>query len=217
MSALETLRTLAAGKRPTSSLLHTARLAAYGSEFYGEEAIVEALRLDPRPLSNAAQVLTAPGHAAIFDGHLALFADLNGELVGRIWLIGNSQPVAREPGLSVAFDPDLAQARGDVFAQASDHPALEDEAFEQVLIAGRSIVNDDPTSYRTRALCVRAFGSNVEGAALFAVCRLTGQPVRTSGFAMAAACWAPDGITIVRDSSGEAALTEAAWTPRIGT
>jgi hypothetical protein len=217
MSGLETLRMLAAGERPASGLLHTARLSAFGSKFYGAEAIVEALQRDPRPLSDAAQVLAASGHIAIFDGDTAIFADLHREQVGRIWLLGNGQPAARETALSVAFDPDLAQARGDVFAAVSDHPSLEPDAFEQVLSAGRTIANDDPTSYRTRAFCVRAFGSPAQGAALFAVHRLADQPVRTSGFAMAAAHWAPGGLTIIRDRSGEAALTEAAWTPRIGT
>jgi hypothetical protein len=216
MTALETLRRLAAGERPAVGLLHTARLTAFGSEFYGEEAIVEAFRPGNTELSDAETILASSGHIAVFDTETALFADLHGELIARIWRLGEGQPVARKPALSVAFDPDLAQARGDVFAQASDHPALEPDAFEQVLLTGRSIANDDPASYRTRALCLRAFGSSAEGAALFAVYRLTGQPVRASGFAMAAARWSPEGLRIVRDRSGEAALAEAAWTPRIG-
>lgn len=216
MSAVETLRTMLAGGRPTFGLLHTARLAAFGAEFYGEEAIIEAFRRENHVLSDAASVLASPGHIAIFDKDTVVFADLYGELIARIWLLGDGNPAAGETGVSVAFDPDLAQARGDVFAAASDHPALEPDAFEKVLQAGRSIAHGDHTSYRTRAIALRAFGSASAGSALFAVHRLVGNPRRTPGFAMVAVRWAPDGLTIARDRSGEAASLAAAWTPCIG-
>lgn len=216
MSALEVLQMLAAGQRPTSGLLHTARLAAYGTEFYGEEAIVEAFRREPQVISDAVTVLALPGHIAIFDSDTALFADLHGESIARIWRLGDGDPAAGEPGISVAFDPDLAQARGDVFAAETDHPALGPDAFEKLLQAGRTIAHADPASYRTRAIAVRAFGNAAEGSALFAVHRLIGNPRRTSGFAMAAVRWAPDGLTIVRDRSGEATAVTAAGTPCIG-
>ncbi len=215
MTAIDTLRRLAAGEQPRSGLLHTTRLEAFGTEHYGEEAIVEAFRLHPQPLTDKAVVVTDPGHLAIFDGSTALVADLHGELIGRIWRLGEGEPCRGEPRISVAFDPDLAQARGDVFAVASDHPALEPTAFDRVLEAGRDIARDDPAAYRTRAFALRAFGSAVDGAALFAVHRLAGQPVRTSGFALAAAHWTSEGSVIVRDRCGEAALRAAVWSPSI--
>jgi hypothetical protein len=216
MSAVETLRMLAAGKRPVSGLLHTARLEAFGTEAYGEEAILEAFRRESAAISDAARVLSAPGHIAIFDGNTAIFADIYGDLVARIWCLGEGLPAEGEPGISVAFDPDLAQARGDVLAAATDHPALEPQALERVIEAGRAIARGDPGSFRTRAFALRAFGSAEEGAALFAVYRLAGGPRRSSGFAMAAVCWTPDGLTIIRDRAGEAALAAGAWTPRTG-
>ena len=217
MIALETLQMLAAGQRPTSGLLHTARLAAFGTEFYGEEAIVEAFRRAPQTISDAAAVLGCRGHIAIFDSDTALFADLHGESIARIWRLGDGVPAAGEPAISVAFDPDLAQARGDVFAAATDHPALAPDAFEKLLQAGRTIAHADPAAYRTRAIAVRAFGSATEGSALFAVHRLIGNPRRTAGFAMAAVRWTSDGLTTFKDRSGEAAAVTGAWTPCIGT
>ena len=216
MSAVETLRMLAAGARPASGLLHTARLEAFGVEVYGEEAIVDSFRRAPFDLSDAAKIVVAIGHIAIFDGETALFADLSGESIARIWCLGDGDPVESEPQISVVFDPDLAQSRGDVFMAASDHAALAADAVESTMLAGRAIARDDPDSYLTRAFAIRAFGTAAEGAALFAVYRLAGKPDRTSGFAMAAARWTPDGLQIVRDHVGEDAVAERAWTPRIG-
>lgn len=215
MSALEALQMLAAGQRPTSGLLHTARLAAYGTEFYGEEAIVEAFRRRPQAISDAVTVLALPGHIATFDSDTALFADLHGKTIARIWRLGDGDPAAGEPGISVAFDPDLAQARGDVFAAATDHSALETGAFGKVIAAGRSIAQGDFAAYRSRAFALRAFGSATEGAALFAVYRLAGEHARTSGFSMSAVRWTNGSLTVVRDRAGEAALAEAQWTPGI--
>lgn len=216
MSAVETLRVLAAGGCPASGLLHTARLEAFGAEVYGEEAVVESFRRKPFELSVTATIVKAPGHVAIFDGDTALIADLSEENIARIWRLGTGDAVAGERGVSVAFDPDLAQARGAVFESATDHPALAAEAVECLLLAGRAVVRDNPDTYRTRAFALRAFGAINGGAALFAVYCLAGDPKRSSGFALAAARWTSDGIQIIRDRAGESALTERAWTPRVG-
>lgn len=215
MNAASTLRVLLAGERPASGLLHTARLEAFGAEFYGEEAIVEALRCAPQPLSDAALFLSAPGHLAVFDGTTALFADLYGELIGRIWRLGDGSPAPRESGFSVAFDPDLTQARGDVFAVASDHSALDAAAFGRVIEAGRAIARGDCVACRTRAFALRAFGSEGEGAALFVVHRLAGQAARTAGFAMVAVRWSAEELTIIHDRAGEAAVAADRSTPCI--
>ena len=89
MSAVETLRALASGARPPSGLLHTARLTAFGVEAYGEEAIVKNLRRAPFDLSDGAAILEVPGHLAIFDGEMALVADLCCDNIARIWLLGD--------------------------------------------------------------------------------------------------------------------------------
>lgn len=215
MNAVETLMALAAGEWPPKGLLHTARLEAFGVEAYGEEAIVESFRCAPFDLSDNATVVEATGHVAIFDGDTALVADLYGECITRLWQLSDGNPLDGEPGISVVFDPDLAQARGDVFAAASDHPALAPDAIGCLLRAGRAIARDDPDAYRTRAFAIRAFGTVARGVALFAVHRLEGEFDRRAGFAMAAARWTLDGLQIVRDRAGEDAVAERSWTPHI--
>jgi hypothetical protein len=223
MTALDTLQQLAAGKRPVSGLLHTARLEAMGVEAYGEEAIVESFRRAPMLISDPAKVVIAPGNLAIFDKHQALFADCYGDNISRVWRLGKGDPIESERGVSVVFDVDLAQMRGDVFVAASDHPTLTPDALTAVISAGQALARDDDPSddrgsaYRSRAFVVRAFGTAAEGAALFAVYRLGGIPTaaRWSGFAMAAAHWTNDEVEIVRDIAGEAALARRLWTPRI--
>jgi len=215
MSAVETLRLVASGARPPSGLLHTARLFTSGVETYGEEAIVDSFRRAPFYLSDGAVTLEAPGHLVIIDGRTALVADLYGTNIARIWHLGDGGSVADEPGVSVVFDPDLAQARGDVFLAASDHPALAADAVDRVILAGRTIACDDPDAYRTRAFAMRAFGTAAHGAALFAVHRLQGKHDLSAGFAMAVARWTGDGLQLVRDVAGEAAVAERPWTPRV--
>jgi hypothetical protein len=213
VSAVDTLRILAAGKRPMTGLLHTARLEAFGVEIYGEEAIVEAFRRAPYDFSETATIIDVASHIAMFDGDMAIVADVAGDNIARIWRLGTGDPLVHEPSISVAFDPDLAQANGDVVTRGTDHPELAVEALESVRLAGQAIARAATDAYRTRASTIRAFGSVAEGAALFAVYRLTGDPARNSGFAMAAALWTSAGMEIVRDRVGEAAVSLRPWTP----
>jgi hypothetical protein len=219
MSAFETIRCLATGTRPISGLLHTARLSALGVEAYGEEAIVESFRAAPLDLSDAATIVEAPGHLAIFDGDNALFADVAVGGIARLWRLSAAEPVPDEAGIAVVFNPDLSQARGDIFFAASDHPALATDAEAAMMRAGRALTHDpaedDMVTFRARAFVSRAFGDASDGAALFAVYRLRGGPTRQSGFAMAAAHWNADGMEIVRDKAGEDAIALRDWTPRI--
>jgi hypothetical protein len=219
MSVLETIRCLATGTRPMGGLLHTARLSALGVEAYGEEAVVESFRAAPLELSNAATIIEAPRHLAIFDGEIALFADVGTGGIARLWWLSAAEPVPDEAGIAVVFNPDLTQARGDVFFAASDHPALAIDAETAVMRAGRALTHDpaevDRDTFRARAFVTRAFGDASGGAVLFAVYRLTGGPTRQSGFAMAAAHWNAHGMEIVRDKAGEEAIALRDWTPRI--
>jgi hypothetical protein len=50
---------------------------------------------------------------------------------------------------------------------------------------------------------------------LFALYRLHGAGLRTSGFVHVAARWRDAEVTLVRDSAGEEAVTMTPWTPRI--
>ena len=214
MSALDTLIQLRSGEWPASGLVHNCRLHAFGSEAYGEEAIVERFRTLPYVPADPVTV-AVPGHFAMFAGAGAIIADLSDDNIARMWRVGPGPAILPEPGVSVVFDPDMAQARGDVFFAASDHPALANDSADRVIEAGRAISRDNDGSSRARAFVVRAFGSAAEGAALFAVHRMTGGPIRTSGFAMAAVRWTINELHIVRDLAGEQAVVKVPWTPSI--
>jgi hypothetical protein len=215
MSVVETLRILAAGERPVAGLLHTVRLEAFGVEAYGEEAVIASFRATTMTLSENAAMIQAPGHIALFDEDSALIGDLYNGNIARIWRLGAGVPMPGEPEVSVAFDPDLAQAQGEVFFAASDHPALATEAADIVMRAGQMVTQGSADSYRTRAFATRAWGDATESVALFAVHRLIGDPVRQSGFAMAAAHWSRGSVRIMRDRAGEAAVATHPWSPRI--
>ncbi len=219
MSAAEALRLLARGEHPGEVLLHTARLEALGSEHYGEEAILAQFRAAPLILSESAILLEAPGFCALVDGPAALFAELAGTNIARLWRLGAGTPVPAERAVAVAFDPDLSQARGAVLFSPGDHPALAHDAAERVLQAARHAAQQidlAQPALRTRVFVIRAFGSAAHGAALFAVYRLSGAERLNSGFAMALAWWTPEADGFVRDRAGEAAAALRAWTPRVG-
>lgn len=223
MNTVATLRALASGARPQGQLLPPCRLSAFGTSAYGEEAIVQSFRNAPLALSDAAQTIEAEGHCAIFDGDNALFADLYGTAIARIWRLGPGEPGKTEPMIGVPFDPDLCQARGDVAFRAEDHPALAAEASDALIgIArdeARSFRNSEgPGPYRSRVFVIRAFSALKEAAALFAVHRLGPDAQRSAGFSFVATrfrvedCSAAD-IQIVRDRAGEAAIEQAVWRP----
>ena len=215
----DTLRSIAAGNPAPNGLLHTIRLEAFGMEFYGEEAVTDCFRRAPMIFGDATVVVESVGHIGIFDGETALIADVQDGNVTRIWRLCAGEGRAGEPAICVAFDPDLAQARGDIFFRASDHPALAIDAADALLSVARDAVRGgdwpDPKPYRARVFTIRAFGSAAEGAALFAIYRLVGDPVRHSGFATVAAHWKSGTHRLVRDGAGLASVAHRPWTPRI--
>lgn len=215
MSALDTLRALAKGERPTSGLLHTCRFEGLGYELYGEEAIVARMGLEPFTLGDDVLIFEDAAHIAVLAGARAVYADLSDGNIARLWLLGPDGFGGEEAQVSVVFDPDLRQARGDVFFATSDHPALAAQAADRVLAAGREIVAA-ADGLRTRAFAIRAFGDAAGGAALFAVHRLRPDDDDTAGFVNMAAFWGTEETHIVHDIGGEATLAARAWTPRIG-
>ncbi len=213
------LRSIAAGNPVPNGLLHSIRLEAFGVEFYGEEAVTDCFRRAPIIFGDATVIVESVGHIGIFDGETALIADVQDGNVTRIWRLCTGEGRVGEPAVSVASDPDLAQARGEIFFCASDHPALATDAADALLSAAREAVRGgnrlDAQPYRARVFTIRAFGSAAEGAALFAVYRLVGDPFRHSGFATVVAHWKSGTHRLVRDRAGEASVALRPWTPRI--
>lgn len=188
MSAAHDLKTLLAGKRPVGGLLQTIRLEAGGAEFYGEEAVLERCRAHGHDW-NEADAVAAPGHLLLHRKKGAVVADLHGERLGRVWLIGG-EAGEPEPAVLVAFDPDLAQARGDVLAEVADHPRLDPAGFGPLLDAARALVAevaaDDPPRYRVRAFLIRAWSEGDRHVGLIALHMLGAGPERPAAWGYAA-------------------------------
>ncbi|WP_185965066.1 hypothetical protein [Glacieibacterium frigidum] len=178
-------------------VLGACRLESGGVDAFGSEAVIDAFRRAPLSLDGATLIESARGAALLTESE-AVFADLYGDQIGRLWRVGQADPGTPEPAVAVAFDPDLAQARASVLFAASDHPGLAPDGVPRVEAASRSII-DDPAQFRARAFVVRAFGDAQSGAALYAVHGLAAGVVRTPSLIMAAACWKDEVFRIVRD------------------
>ena len=187
MSALEAITAVTRGEVPLQ-LLGACRLEVGGFDAFGVEAIADAFRRDPIELADAIIVEDAAQFVVIVDDQ-AVFADIYDGNIGRLWRAGRAPPHSPEPFVAVPFDPDLRQARGDIEFAASDHPGLSESAALRVRETGLEILTRDPAAWRSRAFCIRAFGSGARGAALFALYRMSGDRVRASGFGYAVAIW----------------------------
>ena len=223
MTTIASLRALASGARPQGELLPPCQLSAFGASAYGEEAIVQSFRNAPLALSDAARTVEAEGHCAIFEGDNAIFADLYGTTIARIWRLGPGESAETEPMIGVPFDPDLCQARGDIAFRVEDHPAFAVDAADALV----RIARDEARSfrpgegrgpYRSRVFVIRAFGARREAAALFAVHRLGPDAQRSAGFSFVGTRFraedgSPADIQIVHDRAGEAAVERAVWRP----
>lgn len=217
MSLREGLARIVAGRR-SDALLQSVRLEAGGGVAFGEEAVLAHFQRHPAALDDADWV-EAPHAFAMFAGEEAVVGDLYDGRIGRLWRIGAAGEPA-EPGVSVAFDPDLAQARRDVFARAEDHPDLDAEGFAALLEAGRGLVAEtvpgEASPFRARAWLVRGVAGPGAVAGLFALHLLGNEPERRSaGFTYAAVLIDAAGVRSVRDAAGEAHRRSAAWRPRL--
>ncbi|PAX07726.1 hypothetical protein [Sphingomonas lenta] len=203
MSAADDLVTLFGGRRPAGGVLQNCRMEAGGGDFYGEEAILERCRAVPVELVVAVPV-SGPRGIALFGDGVAVVADLYGERIGRIWVVGATGPAEPEPAVAVPFDPDLAQARGGVSVDAADHPDVDEALLDRLASTGMRLVEEasaDGPAYRVRAFLIRAWGEGSRGAGLFALHRLGPGPVRTSGFGYAAVLVDGAEEHIVRDGA----------------
>jgi len=193
-------------------LLGNCKLEWAGTEIYGEEAIAETFRAAPLAGDEDSLFIESTHNAAWFANDSALFADLYDGRIGRLWRLGAGETPAREPAVSVAFDPDLRQQRGAVLARAADHPLLEPAHLAPIEAAAAELIVAPAghSQHRARAFLVRAFSAGDQAAALFAVHRLSGGAVRSSSFAFAAVAITKDSPLITLDRQ---APTD--WTTRL--
>lgn len=210
MSLRETFAELAAsGSSPW--LLGNCKLEWAGAEIYGEEAIAEAFRAAPLIVEEGSLFVDSAQQAAWFGGESVLFADLYDGRIARMWRIGPGDTPRPEPAVSVAFDPDLRQLRGSVYARAGDHPLLNAAHFAAIHQTADEVLAPPPGTrqHRARAFLIRAFSSGDCGAALLAVHRLSGGDVRSNSLSFAAVAIDGGRRRIILDQR-----PQLGWTPR---
>jgi hypothetical protein len=199
------------------------RLEAFGSEVFGEEAIVQAFRCCPFVEAQGLVAIATGRHLALFGPDTALIADVYDDNIARIWRLGPGNPVDSEPALGVPFDADLRQSRGDLAFRKEDLPALTPAALPVLEEIGRALSRQwDPAGgsspYRARSFLIRAFSQNGRSVGLFALHTVGGGPVRTLGFTYVAVLVENDDAStaiIIRDRAGEAARDMKVWRPRV--
>lgn len=211
MSVLDHLAAIATGRRPAADgLLGNCRLEWRGAEAYGEEAILELFRTAPfEPGDGAVTVETGAAAAWIGTGG-GLVADVYDGRIGRLWRIGEGDASEPEPAVSVAFDPDLRQARGGVLLQSGDHPDLDPDEAAALTDAVHALMAaslPQGPMHRSRSFVVRAFTGAGGTAALVATHRLTGGAERGGGFGY--------GALVVDGPAVADQAPEAPWTPRL--
>lgn len=210
MSALEALKAVANGESQswgTSS--STIRLEWKGGEAYGEEAVLESFRRAPLDLA-AGSAISTSGALLWTDGQTALVADLYDERLDRMWRIGPGQAPALEPGVSVPFDIDLMQDRGDVFWRYDDHLWLAPEHAAAIETLAQGIVAPCAEDHRVRVFVLRAFSSEDRFGMLASVFRLSSESTRTASFRVVAALVSPERELLVADD-----YPAAEWVPRL--
>lgn len=126
---------------------------------------------------------------------------------------GTVSAPAPEPSISVAFDPDLHQYRGNVCIRCVDHPLLDTSHSSKIEAAGTALLEpgDDQPQHRARAILVRAFSHGHRAAGLLAVHSLSGGDIRVAGVGFAAVY--VNGGAVVREVGDRPA--PAPWTPSV--
>ncbi len=213
MSATSALKALALGNRPDGdALLSTCRYECRGGDTIGQEAIWEAMALEPLAGASDAQAIATPMGLALIGSGDALFADLYGDYIGRLWRIGGGSCPGEEPALDVPFDPDLHQRRGDVLFRGADHPLLDaagctaaEAAAHMLLDAARG-----PGLHRVRLFVLRVVADAGSMAVLASVHRLAGGTARQGGFGFGLVSTGNRGVATIVDP-----LWKRAWTPRL--
>jgi len=180
-------------------VLHNCWLEGGGSDAFGRDSI-EAL-VQTLDLGTPVHDLESSGSAILVGQNGdALFADIIGGEVKRLWMIAQGQPRTRAcDRTDVPFDTDLDQRGGALAFDPADHPDLAPDHAERIREAASSWVK--PSAERSlrslRPFVLRAFSDGDTAAALVAVYGLRGDAIGQLRF----------NVVLVVPASGEAVET----------
>ncbi len=209
MSNCVQLVALARGEPVESGfLLPSLRAEGWGSEAFAPEAVTAMFRARPSQCSEWQQLADERG-AAVVGEREAVIADLVDGRCHRIWRLGPGEPATCDRAISLSFDPDLRQHRGDVIG-SEEWGGNRD----LVRLAGAAI-HRTSTAFRLRLFPIRIIGGQSARLVLFAAFVMDGEVQRHSGFVMMVAVVEGENVRVLRDSSAEDALIKRAHPPRI--
>ena len=149
----------------------------------------------------------APTGIARFGPDGALFADVYDGHIARLWRVGGNIGAA-DRRIDVAFDPDLAQPRGDLIVDTGAVD-LNAPGLGRLTVLLTSLMRDatDDGAVRRRGFVIRAFAGDRATTALVAV--YTAGPTAI-GFHYLAVALTEDGTAIFADSPAV-----VPWVPRL--
>ena len=210
------LQTVAAATSAADRIvLHNCRLAGAGVDVFGRDA-VRAMLAAAR-FSAGARTVIASHVAALFDNTgRALFADVYGDYVARLWLLApESVGSAAADRTDTPFDPDLDQRGGSIAFDAADYPDLDADDASRIVHAAMDWLR--PTGpaglTRLRPVVLRACSNGHSAAALIAVNgRRTDAPGQVRFNVGVLLHRGSEAITIV-DEAGLAAELAREWRP----
>ena len=209
MSICDQLVSLARGEPLEGALLlPSVRAEGWGGGAFAPEAVTAMFRARPSQCSEWQQLADERGAAVVGDRE-AVIADLVDGRCLRIWRLGSGEPVAGDRAISLSFDPDLRQQRGDVIGSEE-----WGEDRDLVSLAGAAI-HRASTAFRLRLFPIRIIGGQSSRLVLFAAYVMDGEVQRHSGFVMMVAVVEGDNVRVLRDLSGEDALMKRDHPPRI--
>lgn len=167
------------------------RMESADCEAFGIEAIADMLRRMPFPATAAS---FSDGALEVrIAGSQALLIERQGAVTVRIWRVGVAPNGQGEKGVMVPFDTDLAQARGDVFAD------IADSGLHAATVCHARAILAELDAFRSRAFVLRATGNANAGMALYQLYTLSAGRTHRPMQARALAQWQGGDVALITD------------------
>ncbi len=180
---------LSGGRAGARTVLHNCRFEGAGASAYGREAILDLFRAEAGAVEEV-QVVRSHRFAALFasaaSGPVALYADLYGEHIARLWYLSAAPLLARRPErVDVPFDPSFGTLAPRVGFDPADHPELAPGHVPRVAAVGACLLDAHRVAdgipmrsaarmTRPRPFVLRAFSEGETVAVLMQVVALRG-------------------------------------------
>lgn len=211
MNAVQALLSLVRGAPGAAAgLLPAVRAEGWGSDAFAPESVIAMFRGDVIDGDEASwDTVVDQNGAALIGANQIVVADLIEERVARLWRIGPGPLQPFERAITVPFDPDLRQHRGDIVG------ASEWGKNEPYIRRAGDALQAALAAYRLRLFPLRKIGPPERCLILFKAYLMSGEQQKRDGFVSAAVLLEGDSCQVFRDGTGEAELAARHSAPRI--